>query len=116
MTNLSSRMRMVFGQVFMPLMIFGLLVLLVAGGVSANEAPLAVDDEATTTKSNAVTINGAVNDSDSDGTLNLASVTPETTTTGAGAAVQYNHDGTFTYAPVTDYTGEDSFVYQICDN
>jgi len=32
-----------------------------------------------------------------------------------GTLVELNADGTFTYAPDTDYTGEDSFVYRVYD-
>ena len=120
MTNSLSRTRMVFGQVFMALMVLGLLVFLIPGRIFAqtpppNQPPVANDDSANTLKNADVIIDVVSNDNDPDGTLNLSSVTPLDTTTGAGGVVHYNGDGTFTYTPALDFIGSDSFDYTICD-
>jgi hypothetical protein len=82
---------------------------------SANVAPVAFSDTASTNKNMAVAINVLSNDSDPDGTLN------PTTVTVVGAA---NHGtisispttGAITYTPALNYIGPDSFTYKVKDN
>jgi hypothetical protein len=93
------------------------LVLEIGDGGSVNAPPVAADDVATTPANTAVNINVAANDTDPDGNLALTSATTTCTgcTTPANGALVNNGDGTFRYTPNTDFTGTDSFTYQICD-
>jgi len=76
-----------------------------------NRAPIAVDDEATTTVSNPVVVFVLRNDSDPDGDpLTVVSATP-----GIRGRTQVNADGTVTYTPNVDWCGTDFFVYTIRD-
>jgi hypothetical protein len=93
------------------------LVLEIGDGGSVNAPPVAADDVATTPANTAVNINVAANDTDPDGNLAPTSATTTCTgcTTPANGALVNNGDGTFRYTPNTDFTGTDSFTYQICD-
>jgi Bacterial Ig domain len=93
------------------------LVLEIGEGGSVNAPPVAVDDTATTLANTAVDINVAANDTDPDGNLAPTSATTTCTgcTTPANGALVNNGDGTFRYTPDTDFTGTNSFTYQICD-
>jgi len=74
----------------------------------------AADDYATTSINTPVSGNVKTNDSDPEG--NTQTVTTQTiTATGKGTLV-LNADGTFTFTPVTGFTGPVSFVYTTCDN
>jgi outer membrane protein OmpA-like peptidoglycan-associated protein len=76
-----------------------------------NRAPIAVDDEATTTLANPVVVFVLRNDSDPDGdALTVVSATP-----GIRGRTQVNADGTVTYTPNIDWCGTDFFVYTIRD-
>lgn len=78
---------------------------------SVNDAPRALDDEATTAQNEAVTIEVLSNDSDVD--------EDQLTVTGAGPAqngtVKINSGQTITYTPDPQFTGEDSFEYTVSD-
>ena len=78
---------------------------------AVNDAPVAVDDVATTDEDNAVTISVLDNDSDVDGN----GLTVTSTTTPSNGTVVINSDGTVTYTPNADYNGTDSFEYTISD-
>ena len=76
-----------------------------------NDPPVANDDSATTGEDSPVVIPVLGNDSDPDGdALTVTSVTDP----GHGTVV-INADGTVTYTPDVDYSGPDSFSYQVCD-
>lgn len=78
---------------------------------SINDAPVAQDDSANTFEETAVTIDVLANDSDVDGdTLNIQSFSQ-----GANGIVSDNGDGTLSYTPNVDFTGADSFTYQMND-
>ncbi len=78
---------------------------------AVNDAPVAVDDVATTDEDTSVTIPVLDNDSDVDGNgLTVISVT-----TPSNGTVVINSDGTVTYTPNADYNGPDSFDYTISD-
>ncbi len=79
--------------------------------------PVANDDSASTPEDTPVTIDVAANDSDPNGNLNptLANMTCPTCSEPANGSLLNNGDGTFTYTPDPDFTGSDSFVYEICD-
>ncbi|MBE2197677.1 MAG: tandem-95 repeat protein [Anaerolinea sp.] len=75
-----------------------------------NDAPVAVDDAATTDEDTAVTIDVLANDSDVDGdTLTVASVTQP------AHGVVVNNGGSVTYTPDANYYSADSFTYTVSD-
>ena len=86
-----------------------------------NDAPVALDDAATTTENSPViTVNVLENDRDIDGTLSILSADG---TSAAGATVINNGDGTFTYDPgnIFDHlaageTATDTFTYTVSDD
>ncbi|MBL0046805.1 MAG: tandem-95 repeat protein [Bacteroidetes bacterium] len=83
--------------------------------VALNDAPIAANDVAVTNED--VVLNGATvlsNDSDVDGNPLTVNTTPITLP--LHGAVNLNSNGTYTYTPDLNYTGSDSFVYEICDN
>ena len=76
-----------------------------------NDAPVAVDDAATTLEDTAVDIPVLANDTDVEGdTLTVASVTQ-----GAQGAVAINPDDTVQYTPDADFHGTDSFTFKVND-
>ena len=92
-------------------------LMLVIAGSGTNIAPVADDDVATTVEGVAITIDVAANDDDTDGELDLASVTTGCATCVAPAhgSLVNNGNGTFAYTPAENFFGTDSFVYEICD-
>lgn len=79
---------------------------------SVNDAPVAVNDSATTNEDSPVTLNVKANDTDVDGdTLKVTS-----TTNGTHGSVVINANGTVTYTPAANYNGPDSFTYTISDS
>ena len=78
-----------------------------------NQTPTANDDLATTLANRPVEIAVLANDVDADGSLDPTSVTMKTPP-GHGAT-QLNN-GKVTYSPTLDFSGDDSFVYQVCDS
>jgi hypothetical protein len=83
-------------------------------GSTANQPPVAADDSATTTADTAVVINVVANDTDSDGTIDPATV--QVTAAPANGTVVANTDGTVTYTPASGFTGTDTFKYTVSDN
>ena len=76
-----------------------------------NDAPVAVDDTATTAEDTPTTITVLGNDSDVDGdTLSVTSASDP-----ANGSVVINPDGTIGYTPDADFTGTDTFTYTISD-
>lgn len=82
--------------------------------VSANLAPLANADSATTTQGKAVSIAVLDNDSDPDGQIDKGSVLIDTAPSGGTAAVK--GDGKVDYQPNADFIGTDEFRYTVADN
>ncbi len=85
--------------------------------IAVGTPPVANDDSASTAEDTAVQIDVAVNDTDADGNLD-----PTTTNTTCGTcsgpangSLVNNGNGTFDYTPNPDYSGGDSFIYEICD-
>ena len=72
------------------------------------------DDYATTSMNTAVSGNVKTNDTDLEG--NTQTVIAQTTTVSGKGTLVLNSDGTFTFTPVTGFTGPVSFVYTTCDN
>ncbi|RZV71982.1 MAG: tandem-95 repeat protein [Candidatus Scalindua sp. SCAELEC01] len=81
---------------------------------ATNVIPVAVNDSAATTENALVTINVTGNDTDSDGTIDPATVTIISLPTNGAAVAQV--DGTVDYAPNNGYTGQDTFTYTVDDN
>lgn len=75
------------------------------------DAPVAVDDSATTDEDGAVVIDARGNDTDAD--FNVLTIT--SVDQGANGSVVINPDGTLTYTPDADFHGIDSFEYAISD-
>ncbi len=79
-----------------------------------NVAPVAVNDTYTTQKNLAMTINapGVLgNDTDANGDA----LTARNGSTASSGSVTLNTDGSFTYTPATDFTGDATFTYQAYD-
>jgi hypothetical protein len=84
-------------------------------GVAPNNAPIAVEDNASTDENNPITVNVLANDSDSDGTINPASVTIVDNPN--NGSISINPDtGEVTYSPNRDFNGSDRFTYTIQDD
>src|SRR3990172_8835484 len=82
---------------------------------SGNNPPVANDDVASTTEDTSVVIDVLINDTDSDGTLDPATVTvvsgPVSGTTSVNTTT-----GEITYTPYPGFFGLDSFSYTVDDN
>ncbi|WP_370528863.1 Ig-like domain-containing protein [Tychonema sp. LEGE 07199] len=85
----------------------------------ANKLPIAIGDSATTDQITPVNIPVLANDSDPDGDPLILTVL----TNGAGGKAEINFNGTpdkaddfITYHPHGDFTGQDSFTYQLDDS
>ncbi len=76
-----------------------------------NDAPVANDDTKTTNEDTPVSGSVTANDSDVDGPA--ANYTAASTPLHGSVVV--NPDGTYTYTPVANYNGVDSFTYSLCD-
>jgi len=83
--------------------------------VSENNPPIVVDDNWMTLEDTSLVSESVLNnDSDSDnGTL---TVTGADSVSVAGGSIINHQDGTFTYSPPENYSGDDSFRYVIGDN
>ncbi len=79
---------------------------------SVNDAPVAVADSGTTTEDMAITLAVTTNDSDIDGDTVAVS---RIVTAPANGAVAINSAGQLVYTPKVDFSGTDSFVYEISD-
>lgn len=74
---------------------------------AVNDATQINDDSATTDEDTSVTIDVLANDTDEDSPVSpVASVT-----NGSNGTVVINEDGTLTYTPDPNFSGEDSFTY-----
>ncbi|MEC4982763.1 MAG: tandem-95 repeat protein, partial [Oscillatoria sp. PMC 1076.18] len=81
----------------------------------ANVAPVATNDTATTNEGEAVTINILNNDTDSDGTLDVTSITLVTQPSDGNLQIN-STTGVVTYTPDANFTGNDTFTYTVADN
>ena len=79
-----------------------------------NIPPVAANDSATTNSGLPVAVDVLANDTDADGTIDPATCAV-TTAPSHGSAVA-NADGTITYTPNSNYTGNDTFKYSVKDN
>ncbi len=101
----------------------GKTILRIAGGSSANgfilagdanQFPVAVNDSYGTPEDGVLTVPASgvlANDSDPDGDA----LTVTSASTPAYGTLSMNADGSFTYTPVANYNGPDSFNYTIAD-
>ncbi len=80
----------------------------------AQNQTLAYDDAYSTFSNTSVTGNVLVNDQDLEGNTQTVTITPLSGPSFGSLAL--NANGNFTYTPVADFVGTDSFVYQVCDN
>jgi len=79
--------------------------------IPVNDTPLANGDSALAAEDSSVNIDVLSNDNDIDGdTLSVTSATQ-----GSNGAVTINGDNTVTYAPASNFNGQDSFTYTISD-
>lgn len=74
----------------------------------------AADDYVTTPINTSVSGNVSLNDVDPEGNSQI--VSPQTTTVAGKGTLVLNSNGTYTFTPVTGFTGPVSFVYTTCDN
>lgn len=90
-----------------------------------NDAPVTVDDAATTTEDTPVSVNVLSNDSDIDGTIDLSTVDLNTSVAGIQNTITVNGEGTYvvnssgvvTFTPVLNYNGTATPVaYRVNDN
>ncbi len=82
---------------------------------SGNVAPVAVNDNASTVSGSAVAIDVTANDTDSDGTINVATVLV-VAQPGNGSASVSGVTGVITYTPSSGFSGTDTFTYNVKDN
>ena len=81
--------------------------------IEPNHPPVALDDiDYTTTEDLGLTGDVGTNDSDQDGD----DLTFTLLTDAGNGAVIFSSDGNFTYTPAASFSGEDSFVYVVCDD
>jgi hypothetical protein len=86
----------------------------IIGGGSPNDLPMAYNDWLTTTINVPITFSVTANDTDVDGTIDVASVVIVQPPI-KGKAVN-NVDGTVTYTPEPDFRGSEFFIYTVNDN
>ena len=84
---------------------------------SVNDSPVALSDAYQGNVNAVVSGDLIANDLDADGNVDSASVVltsalPNPLTQGA---LSLNSDGTFTFVPITGFTGQVSFTYSVCD-
>ncbi|MGD8590574.1 MAG: tandem-95 repeat protein, partial [Chromatiales bacterium] len=82
-----------------------------------NRPPVANDDSAGTQEQTAITVDVTANDTDPDGNLDSSAANTgcDTCSQPSSGALLNHGDGTFTYTPLAEFTGNDSFVYEVCD-
>ncbi|GAA6142841.1 Ig-like domain-containing protein [Hydrogenophaga sp. 5NK40-0174] len=82
---------------------------------AVNDAPVAVNDTATTSEDAPLTstMNLVSNDTDVDG--DLLTAVAGTFTTAQGGSITIASDGSYTYTPPTDFNGTDTVSYTVTD-
>ncbi len=83
--------------------------------VAVDDAPVAINDSASTTIDTPVVINVLANDSDPDGPLMPGGTVAVTSGPTSGSTSVNPTTGAITYTPSPGYTGPDAFTYQVCD-
>jgi gliding motility-associated-like protein len=82
--------------------------------LSCNLPPTPQNDNFTTPEDTPLSGSVASNDSDLE-TINLA-YQAGTFTTSQGGTIVINTNGTFTYTPLPNFNGTDTYLYTVCDN
>ncbi len=83
--------------------------------IPVNDTPIAKDDYVETNESTLLTGSTLLaNDSDVDKDQLKVNTTPVVTP--LHGTLKLNEDGTYTYEPVFEYYGPDSFTYEVCDS
>jgi hypothetical protein len=82
--------------------------------VNVANAPVANDDSATTSANRSVAIDVLANDSDADGDLE-GSTLAVTSPPSHGFTTIASETNQIIYTPESNFTGDDSFVYEVCD-
>jgi gliding motility-associated-like protein len=85
-----------------------------AGTSGENRPPVAIEDIYSGIKDTPVFGNLLSNDFDPDGDKITITSTPVSAPT--AGTLEINSDGTFTYFPENGFTGQVTFIYEICDN
>jgi hypothetical protein len=80
---------------------------------AGNQPSVAIDDAKVTSVNTPVSNTVATNDSDPDDTP--AELTYTKLTDPTNGSVTFNSNGTYTYTPDTNFVGNDSYTYQVCD-
>ncbi len=88
------------------------MVSIVVNEVVPDDMPVALTDSFEVDKNQVLTGSVADNDTLSDNGGNVFAVTVDPTN---GTVSMNAADGSFTYTPTTDFVGEDSFTYSLCD-
>ncbi len=83
--------------------------------VVANCPPVPGDDTFTTNEDTAFSGDLFTNDSDPDGG-DAITLTTNAVVEPSNGTVELNTDGTFTYTPAAEFSGTDSFTYEVCDD
>jgi len=83
--------------------------------VAGDDPPVALDDDAITSEDQPITVDVAANDNDPDGDLDPTTVTVKVQPSN-GTVVVDPATGEVTYTPVANFSGQDVFTYQICDD
>lgn len=73
-----------------------------------------LNDQDRTNQNESVTIDVLSNDQSESGAFNFAQL--QITVQPANGSVSVNEDGTMTYSPSTNFNGQDSFSYSVCDS
>jgi len=81
--------------------------------IPLNDPPLAIDDINNTQKNISTSGNVLTNDTDTDGNNLFVTTTPVSVTDGT---VTINAAGVYTFVPDTDFIGDASFEYEVCDD
>jgi gliding motility-associated-like protein len=88
-----------------------------------NDAPVANEDGTSTAEDTPVSLNVVSNDTDEDGTINVATVDLNTSTGGiqatnttAAGTFTVNASGVVTFTPVLNFTGPATLLYRVNDN
>jgi len=79
--------------------------------INAEEMPIAVDDDYTIDEDTELTGNVGDNDSDPEGEELTFSVVIDAN----NGTFTLDSEGSFTYVPITNYAGQDTVIYSVCD-
>lgn len=82
------------------------------GPVVNLKKPVANDDTATAVEDEMAVISGLI---DNDIVENNARITSFDSESSNGGVITDNRDGTYSYEPPADFTGQDTFTYDLCD-